>query len=105
MSTPEYKKANYDSVYLMLQKGKRDEYKQAAEDFGISLRELVQTSVESFIAEKSYRDFESLKPAPPAEKLSTEQKQLLAEFDKLPPDVQKSIVKMIRAINAEFDRR
>lgn len=29
---------------------------------------------------------------------------MLDEFNKLPPDVQKSIAKMIRAINAELER-
>ena len=97
----------YDRLGIWLEKGKREEYKQAAEDFGISLRELVQTSVETFIAERSLQDL-PVKPAPvskpESQELSAEERRLLDEFNKLPPDVQKSIAKMIRTINAELER-
>ena len=105
MSTAEYKRENYDQIAFWLPKGMKAKYKQVAEDFGISLRELIQNSVDAFIADKSLQDLPTriVKPAP-QEKLSAEQRQLVDEFNKLPPDVQKSIAKMIRVINAELER-
>lgn len=98
-----YKKANYDHIAFHVKKGKREEYKQAADDFGISLRELFQTSVEEFIAERSLQSL-PVKPAsitpPPAEKLTSQEKTLLAEFNQLPADVQKSLLKLAKSINA-----
>lgn len=39
-------------MLVRVRKGKRSEYQQAAREFGISLRELVQTGVEEFIARR-----------------------------------------------------
>lgn len=47
-----YKVENYDQMLVRVRKGKRSEYQQAAREFGISLRELVQTGVEEFIARR-----------------------------------------------------
>lgn len=52
-----YLKANYDNIVLRVKKGKHAEYKQAAENFGISLRELLQSGVEEFIASHIGRIF------------------------------------------------
>ena len=101
----EYKKANYDQFIFRAKKGKKEEYRQAAEDFGLGLTEMFRLAVETFIAERSLYDL-PVKPAPktpPEEKLSSEERKLLDEFSKLPPDVQKSIAKMIRAINTELE--
>lgn len=101
----EYKKANYDKIFFLVKKGKREEYKQAAEDFGLGQAEMIRLAVDTFIAEKSLQDLPTriVKPAP-QEKISDEERRLLDEFNKLPTDVQKSIAKMIRTINAELDR-
>lgn len=106
----EYKKLNYDQVSIRVKKGKREEYQQAAEDFGLGYAEMIRLAVDTFIAEKSLQDLPAriVKPAPISKpespKLSVEERRLLDEFNKLPPDVQKSIAKMIRAINTEFER-
>ena len=107
MSTAEYQKAAYDRIGLVVKKGKREEYQQAAQDFGLTLSELLKISIETYIADRSLQDL-PVKPAPISKpespKLSAEERRLLDEFNKLPPDVQKSIAKMIRTINAELDR-
>lgn len=45
-----YKVENYDQMLVRVKKGKRREYQKAAADLGMSCRELVQRSVEEFIA-------------------------------------------------------
>ena len=101
------RKERYDNILIRVKKGKREEYQQAAQDFGIGFWELIQTAVETYIADRSLHDL-PVKPAPISKpespKLSAEERRLLDEFNKLPPDVQKSIAKMIRTINAELDR-
>lgn len=53
MSTPEYKKETYDRIGLVVRKGKRAEYQQATEDFGMTQAEMFRLAVETFIAERS----------------------------------------------------
>ena len=100
----EYKKAHYDNVVLRVYKGKREEYQQAAQDLGIGFWDLLQSGVEEFIASHIWSDFSPVKPAsitpPPAQKLSAEERNLLAEFNQLPADVQKSLLKLAKSINA-----
>ena len=107
MSTAEYQKATYDRIGLVVKKGKREEYQQAAQDFGLTLSELLKISIETYIADRSLHDL-PVKPAPmakepPSEKLSTQEKTLLDEFNRLPVDVQKAFLKTFKAINAAQD--
>ena len=66
--------------------------------------EMYRLAVEEFIANHAGGDFlPVVKPAPitssPAEKLSSQEKTLLVEFNKLPTDVRKALLKTIKAIN------
>lgn len=45
-----YRDKAYDVITFSVKKGKRDEYKQAALDRGLSLASLLQKSVEDYIA-------------------------------------------------------
>ena len=103
----EYKKLNYDKIFFLARKGKRAEYQQAAKDFGISQSEMIRLAVETYILDRSLHDL-PVKPVPiskpESQELSAEERRLLDEFNKLPPNIQKSIAKMIRAINAELER-
>lgn len=106
----EYKRLNYDTILFRVKKGKREEYQQAAKDFGLGQAEMFRQAIEQFIAERSLQDFSLVKPAqiyrqPPIEKISAEERRLLDEFDKLPPDIQKSVIKMIQSIpNSTADK-
>ena len=107
MSTAEYKKGKYDRLNIYIPKGDGEEYKQAANDFGLGLSEMIRLAVETYIADRSLHDL-SVKPAPmakesPSEKLSTQEKTLLDEFNRLPVDVQKAFLKTFKAINAAQD--
>ena len=110
----EYKKNNYDSILFRVKKGKKAEYQQAASELGLGKMELMRVAVEEYIAhrrdEKSVgsRDAD-LSPvdtnnAPitckqPEQNLSTEQKQLIEEFNKLPVETQKAFLKLFTLIN------
>jgi len=102
----EYKNANYDRLAIWIKKGKRDEYKQAAAQQGMSLAAfltraadlLVQYGVEDF-ANHAATDAES--PAQvAAEKLSADERRLVEEFAKLPADAQKHFLKAFAAVNS-----
>ena len=104
MSDAEYKKNKYDRLAFLSPKGKGKEYRQAADDFGLGLSEMIRIAVETYIADRSLHDL-PVKPAPmakesPSEKLSTQEKTLLDEFNRLPVDVQKAFLKTFKAINA-----
>ena len=96
----EYKKANYDNILVRVKKGKKEEYQQVADDFGFGQAEMFRLAIEEFIANHTG---EVMIPAQmaarSADKLSAEQKRLLAEFSKLPADAQKSLMKFLKTIN------
>lgn len=99
----EYKRNNYDKIFFLVKKGKRAEYQQAAEDFGMTQAEMIRLAVETFIAEKSLQDL-PVKPAPinkqqTAEKLSSAERALLDEFNRLPVDSQKALLKFLKTLN------
>lgn len=103
----EYKKANYDQVSIRVKKGKREEYQQAAENFGLGYAEMIRLAVETFIAERSLQDL-PVKPAsmnkqPTAEKLTSSERTLLDEFNQLPTDAQKSLIRFLRSVNQHND--
>lgn len=108
MSDYEYKKSKYDTIVFRVKKGKATEYRQAAQDLGVGFWNLLQTGVEEFIANHLGGDFLPVKPAPmtkepPAEKLTSVERTLLDEFNRLPVDVQKAFLKTFKAINAAQD--
>ena len=45
----EYNKTAYDNLHLRVKKGIKDEYKQAADDLGLSLAGLVTAAVDEYI--------------------------------------------------------
>lgn len=69
---------------------------------------LVQSGVDEFIQNHAGGDFLPVKPAPmnkqpTAEKLTSAERTLLDEFNRLPVDVQKAFLKTFKAINAAQD--
>lgn len=48
-STLKYRRKTYDPLTIQLKKGKRDYYKKAASERGISLAEMFRTAVEEYI--------------------------------------------------------
>ena len=98
-----YKETHYDQLLIRVKKGKREEYQRAASDFGMSFRELIQTSVEKFIAERSLQDYcppitSELKPASSPEKLTLEERKILDAVEALPPTARKLLLKFIQEL-------
>ena len=49
----QYRDKTFDRMELIVKKGKKAEYKQAAEGFGIGLMELARRGIEEYIANHS----------------------------------------------------
>lgn len=98
----DYKKMHYDQIAFRVKKGKREEYQQAANDFGLGLSEMIRLAVETYIADRSLHDL-PVKPAPikitPEPQITKEQRAMLEEISKLPVDTQKALLKFLRSLN------
>lgn len=92
----EYKKENYDQILVRVKKGKREEYRTAAEGLGLGQMELFRAAVEEFIKNHAGEKV-TLEVKP--ESISAADRRLLDEFNQLPADVQKKTLALIRAIN------
>ena len=55
-ATIKYRNNNYDRIELNVKKGKKEEYKKAAEAQGIGLMELARRGIEEYIANHSAVD-------------------------------------------------
>ena len=92
----EYKKTNYDQVAIRVKKGKREEYQQAAENFGLGYGEMIRLAVEKFIADRSDEPF--TKPVKPENQLSTEERKLIDAFNQYTQEGRKAIVKLVETL-------
>ena len=80
-----YRKEKCDRVIISVPKGKREEYKAKAAKFGLSLTKLIQNSVESYGERCAV--------------VTSEQKKFLDEFNQLPADGQRLLVKFLQSVN------
>lgn len=92
----EYKKANYDNILVRIKKGKREEYTQAAAELGLGQAEMIRLAIEEYIANHGGEiPASTSKP----ESISVADKRLVEEFNQLPVDAQKSLMKFLKVIN------
>lgn len=49
LSQQKYNDKTYDRLAILVKKGKRDEYKQAAEERGLKYAEMIRLAIEEFI--------------------------------------------------------
>lgn len=97
ISIAKYRQEKRDRLSTDIPKGKRAEYNAAAKGLGISLALLIQYGVEEFISNHAGEEF---KPATvDTQALSPTQKNLVEEFNRLPDDVQKTLLKLVKQIN------
>ena len=94
ISIKKYQQEKRDRLTVDVPKGKRDEYKAKAGQLGLSLSMLIQNGVEAY----GENSGEVITPTQ-GEKLTSDQKRLLDEFGKMPVEVQKQTLKLIREIN------
>ena len=95
LSIAKYRQEKRDQLAVDVPKGKRDEYKQKATKLGLSLSMLVQYSVESYGANHGGEVIQK----PEAEKLTAEERRLLAAFAKLPKNAQINLIKTLEALS------
>ena len=90
----DYKNLNYDRLAIWIKKGSRDNYKQSAAKFGISLAMLVQNGVEEYI-----RNHGGEVVVPTArqetETISAEERRLIQAFGNCPDNMKPTLRKLI----------
>ena len=91
----EYKKENYDQILVRVKKGKREEYRTAAEGLGLGQMELFRAAVEEFIKNHAGEKFP---PEVKPESISAADRRLLESFGKCPEHVKPTLKKLIEQI-------
>ena len=79
LAVEKYRREKRDQLAVDVPKGKRDAYKMIAAEKGLSLSQLIQNSVESFAG--------------------LHVGELPEEFNQLPVDAQKHLMKFLKSIN------
>lgn len=91
--TPKNREEVCERISLDVPLGKRAVYKEAAKQFKVSLVNLIQISVEEFIANHSGEDIKD--KLVQHERLTPRDKLLFDRFKELPPYAQRSVVKFV----------
>lgn len=93
-----YQQEKCDRITADIPKGKRDAYKMIAAEKGLSLSQLIQNSVESFAG---LHDGELLASVSTSkhEQISAADKRLVEEFNQLPVEAQKHLMRFLKSIN------
>ena len=100
MANRRYRDKVYDQITVEVPKGKRDEYKAAAKDLRLTFKALIQAGVEEYI--QNHGGEVSTPTAPVVDdKLPAGQRRLVEEFNRLPSDARRQLVKFLQALNAE----
>ena len=107
-ATRKYKEKNIELVAFETKKGKSAEYTQAAAKMRLGKMEMIRLAVEEFIQTHLHEFAPIVKPAsitaqPTAEKLTSSERTLLDEFNRLPVDAQKALLKFLKTLNERQD--
>ena len=93
-SQKKYKQEKCDRVTVDVPKGKREIYKQLADEMGISMSKLIQYGVDEFAQKYTNKAiFHSQ-----GDKLNAEQRQLIDTVDKLTPKARKQLIKFLESL-------
>ncbi len=107
LAKAKYQREKRTLIAAEVSKDKGNFYRTSATELNLSLSKLIQNAVEEFIARRSTENLSLVDqaaistPAQQPEKLSTAEKNLLAEFNKLPVETQKLFLKLIQNFNAQ----
>ena len=107
LAAAKYRQENCDQLAVDIPKGKKALYKQAAAEMGLSLTALIQNGVEGFVNERCEGFFQRENFSPitqnvaSTEKLSANEKRLVEEFNQLPVETQKALLKLVKTINEQ----
>lgn len=97
LAQAKYDQKSYDQILIKVRKGKREEYKDAAEKLGLGQMELFRTAVEEYI--KNHGG-EVVVPAArqETETISAEERRLIQAFANLPDNVKPTIKKLVEQL-------
>ena len=92
-------KTSRDKIAINVPKGKRDVYRRAAAERGLSLSSLIQMGVEEFILKQVDEEF--IAKLKDQERLSKEKQKLVAAFDTLPKDSRQVVLELVENFAAK----
>ena len=95
LAVAKFRAEKCDRIAADVPKGKREVYNAAAKELNLSLAKLIQAGVEEYIANHA-GEVVTVKPE---NQLSAEERRLLDEFNQLPGDAQKHLLKFVKAVN------
>lgn len=92
-----YRSEKVDVINVLVEKGSRAIYKQVAERMGVSVSRFFRLAAEEYLRNHMGGEFET--DDEEVKILSEREEEMLDEFGKLPPGVQRSVTVMLRSIN------
>ena len=95
LAKAKYQQEKRSIVAAEVSKAKGEEYRAAAKELGLSLAKLIQNGVEEYIQNHGGEVVHK----PEAEKLTAEEKRLLAAFAKLPKNAQINLIKTLESLS------
>ena len=99
LAQAKYDQKSYDQILIKVRKGKRDEYKNAAETLGLGQMELFRTAVEEYIQN---RTSEVVTEKREVETLTAEQRRLLENFARLPKSTRTKFTGLLEEVAAQL---
>lgn len=99
LAITKYRSEKRDQISVDVPKGKRDAYKRIAAELNLSLSMLIQNGVEGYATNHAGEVITPTPaPVPVGDKLTSEQRRLLATADNLPHDARKQLVKFLESL-------
>ena len=95
LAKAKYQQEKRSIVAAEVSKAKGEEYRAAAKELNLSLAKLIQNGVEEYIQNHGGEVIQK----PEAEKLTAEERRLLAAFAKLPKNAQINLIKTLEALS------
>lgn len=96
-----YQQSSRTLIAADVSKSKGEFYRQSAKDLDLSLSMLIQNGVEEYISRHAGETFADKQQT--RKSLSSAEEKLLADFARLPPDAQKSLMQFLRTLNRQAD--
>ena len=92
-----YLREKVNVINLVVEKGRHVIYKQAAERMAVSVSKLFRLAVDEYL--RNHMSGELGIEEEEMKELTEREEEMLEEFGKLPPGVQRSVTAMIRSFN------
>lgn len=96
LAQAKYDQKSYDQILIKVRKGKREEYKDAAEKLGLGQMELFRTAVEEYI--KNHGGEVVVPAARQETETISEERRLIQSFANLPDNMKPTLRKLIEQL-------